>query len=470
MNDYWKKSARRPHDGLLCIDQQGNLLQINPTASHIFGIPEMSNTLDACPSMKHILLPLVRQTHPRSEPHEHQFFCARSDKHLNVTTFPIIREGQTIGAIALVPGQDATGSSCNQCKDRVVDSAEEKITRRTRLNRVQARYSFENILGEVGEVKRALELAKLAATNSLPVLITGESGTGKELFAQAIHNTNRRARHSFVVVNCGAIPHELIEAELFGYESGAFTGAKPGGSAGKFESADGGTIFLDEVSELSHSAQVALLRVLQEMEIVRLGSSLPTAIDVRVIAASNKDLSQEVNARRFRRDLYYRLNVMHIDLPPLRQRQDDIPLLVNHMLQMVAREFGQLQFTLDPEVIELLRAYHWPGNIRELKNVIQRAAALSKGSLICLKDLPTEVKAAKSEEAAGESHGWPSIKHLERELLVETLQACSGNVTEAAHRLHLSRVTLHRKMRKYSITRQDFLGMRPHADDHATKT
>jgi transcriptional regulator of acetoin/glycerol metabolism len=453
INSHLQLAAGRLSDGLLSIDQHGRIMQINPVATRLLGLPETVDTLEECPELKRVLLPIFHYRCPPETPEEHQIYCSQTDRYLNPISFPVIRENRIIGAIVLIPGQ---GTRSGQ----IAVDAQERLARRTGSKWARARYTFEHILGEVAELKQALKLSKLAATNTLPVLITGESGTGKEMFAHAIHNASQRARQPFVVINCGAMPEDLIEAELFGYEPGAFTGARRGGNAGKFEQADRGTIFLDEISELSPNAQVALLRVLQEMEIVRLGSSLPTLIDVRVIAATNRDLREEVEARRFRRDLYYRLNVLSIELSPLRQRQEDIPILADAILQTVAVQLKQPKLTLSQEALEVLLAYDWPGNVRELKNVIQRAAALSESHIVGWQDLPSELKARRVEKRSGQHQAVEAVTSAqERERLLEVLRKCSGNISQASRQLGLSRMTLYRRMKTHSISKLEFIGL-----------
>jgi len=296
----------------------------------------------------------------------------------------------------------------------------------------------------------------------MPLLIFGESGTGKEMFAQAIHNAGGRSQRPFIAVNCGSIPRELLEAELFGYVSGAFTGAKHGGNAGKFEQADGGTIFLDEVSELPPAGQVALLRVLQEMEITCVGSSSAIPLDVRVIAASNKNLLHEVNAGRFRRDLYYRLNVLAIDLPPLRQRGEDIVMLAQLFLAEFSAQVGTSRLSFTPQVLDVLSRCEWPGNIRELRNFVQRAAVLAPGLQIdceTLKEIEPGLGPMMEAEPAREEAGSTGAK---RGTILEILSQCSGNVSEASRRMGLSRMTIYRKMRDSSISRSDVLLHRSH--------
>ena len=256
---------------------------------------------------------------------------------------------------------------------------------------LQERYQFGNIIGKSALMQRIYQLIEKVAPSKATVLITGESGTGKELIARAIHFNSPRREHPFISVNCGALPENLLESELFGHERGAFTGAV-NLRKGRFELAHGGTLFLDEISEMSPPLQVKLLRVLQEMEFERVGGSQTLKVDVRVVAASNRNLKEEVAHGRFRSDLFYRLNVVHVQLPALKARADDIPLLVNHFLAKYAPGGDQSQITIDPEALRIMLDYSWPGNVRELENVIERAVILSNGEKIIVKDLPQEVR------------------------------------------------------------------------------
>ncbi|HTP29727.1 MAG TPA: sigma 54-interacting transcriptional regulator [Anaeromyxobacteraceae bacterium] len=249
------------------------------------------------------------------------------------------------------------------------------------------RYDFECILGDSGAIREVIERARTAAHNDLPVVLCGESGTGKELFAQAIHSASDRRQGPFVAVNCGSIPESLTEAHLFGYEPGAFTGANRCGSPGSFEDANGGTLLLDEVTELSPQAQTALLRVLQEREVVRVGGSAPRRVDIRIMAATNRLLTSEIQAKRFRLDLYYRLNVLPISLPPLREREEDVSLLARSFLAEATETLGRVDLALTADALGALRAHRWPGNVRELRNVILRAAAMAPLPHVAAKDL-----------------------------------------------------------------------------------
>lgn len=256
---------------------------------------------------------------------------------------------------------------------------------------LQERYQFGSIIGKSAPMRRIYELIEKVAPSKATVLITGESGTGKELIARAIHFNSPRRDQPFITVNCGALPENLLESELFGHERGAFTGAV-NLRKGRFELAHEGTLFLDEISEMSPPLQVKLLRVLQEMEFERVGGSQTLKVDVRVVAASNRNLKEEVARKSFRSDLFYRLNVVHVQLPALKERADDIPLLVNHFLAKYSQAGDRPPLSLDPEALRLMLDYAWPGNVRELENVIERALILSNGERIMVKDLPQEIR------------------------------------------------------------------------------
>lgn len=316
------------------------------------------------------------------------------------------------------------------------------------------RYDFESILGRSASFRRAVEQARAAATNDLPVVLSGESGTGKELFAQAIHAGSGRSGGPFVALNCASIPATLIEAELFGHEGGAFTGAARDGKAGRFEDAHGGSIFLDEVSELPLPAQGALLRVLQEREVVRLGGGVPRPVDVRVVAATNKALDTLVQTGLFRRDLYYRLNVLPIAVPPLRERGEDVVLLAGAFLTSAESEVGRSGLSLSAAAVTALRAHPWPGNVRELRNVILRAAATSAGDELGPAELVLErIDAAEPAAAVSPRVARPprSSRRLVRQDIEEALRECQGNFTRAAAHLGVSRMTLYRWAHRLGI-------------------
>ncbi|HEY6924860.1 MAG TPA: sigma-54 dependent transcriptional regulator [Steroidobacteraceae bacterium] len=335
--------------------------------------------------------------------------------------------------------------------------AVDRALEESRLRREAARLSTSGVLpprGFVAASRPMQELFRLmsrAARSRQLVLITGESGTGKELVARALHDAS--GRRPFVPVSCGALPENLLESELFGHEKGAFTGAE-GSKAGLFEAAQRGTLFLDEIGELPSSLQPKLLRALDQGEIRRVGATEARSLDVRVIAATNRDLEDEVDAGRFRRDLFWRLNVLHLDVPPLRQRPADIPLLAEHFLSLARteREDGHLAPSrISPEAMGLLTTYPWPGNARELRNVIQRATVLSRTEDIRSEDLPRNIRQAGQAAAVihDASRTQLPLRDVERMYILEVLRQVGGNKTRAAELLGLDRKTLYRKLEEY---------------------
>jgi len=305
---------------------------------------------------------------------------------------------------------------------------------------------FDEIVGHHPAMQKVYRLVAQVARTTTTVLITGESGTGKELVARAIHRQGPRRDKPFVAVNPAAVAESLIESELFGHERGAFTGANQR-KLGRFELAQGGTLFLDEIATLKGELQVKLLRVLQEREIERVGGTHPIKIDVRVVAATNADLKDAVARGAFREDLYYRLNVVSIDVPPLAQRADDIPLLVEHFVHRYSRECNKPVDELSPEVLTALREYGWPGNVRELQNVIERAVVLAEGPVIQLSDLPLDVLLPKHREKVRTADHLPlkdATEEFERQIVLRVLERVGGNQSEAARILGLHRNTINR--------------------------
>ena len=310
----------------------------------------------------------------------------------------------------------------------------------------------------------AVRIASLAATSFSNVLLQGESGTGKELFAQAIHHHSERSDGPFVAVNCGAIPRELIGSELFGYEEGAFTGAKRGGRPGKFELAAGGTLFLDEIADMPLEQQVALLRVLQEKKLFRIGGERVIPADVRVICATNKILLKEVEKGAFRQDLYYRLNVISITVPPLRERGDDIAVLFQHIINKIGKERGH-KYSVDKKVLDCLRRYSWPGNVRELYNVAERAVSLSEEQTILLRHLPPEINDPQDHLDKFDSQSFSqdfvtdsvkqqrilAMEQTEQAEIAAYLHQYGGNISRVAKKLGVARTTVYRKIERYGI-------------------
>ncbi|MDZ7304923.1 MAG: sigma 54-interacting transcriptional regulator [candidate division KSB1 bacterium] len=307
------------------------------------------------------------------------------------------------------------------------------------------RFHFGLLVGRSRQMQRVFELIARIAQTDITVLIEGESGSGKELVARAIHQSSRRAHRPFMAVNCSVLPENLLESELFGHVRGAFPGAASN-KRGLFEEANGGTIFLDEIVDLSPALQVKLLRFLQEGAIERVGGNEPLKPDVRVIAATNRQLQQMVNEGKFRSDLYYRLNVIVINLPPLRERPEDIEFLAFHFLRKFARRMGKPVSDISREAMQRLREYHWPGNVRELETVMERAVALAAGAKLGTTDFPLKIL-----ENSRPAHGIPrpTLKEVERQYILETVNVCGGNYDEAAKVLGISRTTLWRKLKEY---------------------
>ncbi len=328
---------------------------------------------------------------------------------------------------------------------------------------VEGVYSFHNLVGKSARMRDVYTLLEQASKLDITVLLNGETGTGKELAARAVHYHSARKERRFVPVNCGALPAELVESELFGHAKGSFTGAT-GMKRGLFEEAEGGTIFLDEIGELPLPVQVKLNRVLQEKELRRVGDTAGIKVNVRVIAATHRDLKAEVQAGRFREDLYYRLHVFPVVLPPLRERREDIPLLASHFLEKHAQVLGRPLTAFDPDALRALTGYPWPGNVRELENAIERAVAVAQGQTIQLRDLPADVKG--SQEGAIPAEQLAKMPYREavdlardrvtRDYLVALLRELDGNVTRAAERAGMARESLHRLLKRYGVRSDDF--------------
>ncbi len=314
------------------------------------------------------------------------------------------------------------------------------------------KYAFENIIGQCGGMQDVFKAVEKVVDSNVTVLIQGESGTGKELIARAIHHhSSSRSARQFVAVNCSALPESLLESELFGHEKGAFTGATTR-RIGKFEQANGGTIFLDEIGLMSPATQSKLLRVLQEREFERVGGNEMVKVDVRVISATNKDIEEAMKNNEFREDLYYRISVFPIKLPPLRERKEDIPALIAHFIKKYNLQENKKIEGVSADGLELMMAYNWPGNVRELENAIERAVVLSNGPEIVANDLPAAVRAL-GEKRIYESDktlaGW--IEKLEEQALRQALLECEGNISKTAKKLGIGRATIYRKAKKYGL-------------------
>ena len=332
-----------------------------------------------------------------------------------------------------------------------LSSVPQKITVRAEKNTYSAHYTFEALIGQSPEIIEVMEQAKLAAASPSTILIQGESGTGKEIFAQAVHNASPRGSGPFVSINCGAIPKELIQSELFGYSEGAFTGARKGGRRGKLELAAGGTIFLDEISEMPLDMQVNLLTVLENKTFVPVGGNKPISPDLRVIAATNRSLVMEVKKGRFREDLYYRLNVVGLNIPPLRDRGRDVGLLADHYLKRLACKLGKPVPSADQAFRQALNAYHWPGNVRELINILEQAINFAPDGLLKARHLPSHLKPGVISGPVDRPGEILPLSALEKQAIKQALEKCQGNISQVARALGIGRNTLYSKMKKYGL-------------------
>jgi DNA-binding NtrC family response regulator len=326
---------------------------------------------------------------------------------------------------------------------------------------LRERYRFEDIVGNSTAMQDVYDLMERIVPTETTVLITGDTGTGKELVARALHHSGPRADGRFYALHCAAIPEELLESELFGHEKGAFTGAVSQ-KIGIFEAANGGTLFLDEVGEMSLAAQVRLLRVLQEKEFIRVGATTPRKTDVRLIAATNRDLNERVAEGLFREDLYYRLNVIEIRLPSLRERRDDIPVLAGHFLEKYAAAEKGVAARISEDAMERLVRHDWPGNVRELENAIERAVALAPTDTIQVSDLPAALQEGTTSVGAGQTYAHLSLQEaretLEQSYIVEVLTKTGGNITHASKMAGIAWQNFHQKLKKYGIDAKSFRG------------
>jgi PAS domain S-box-containing protein len=430
-------------DGIILLDRDGYVLDINAAGATILGIDRegsrfrhVSELVDFRP----VILDVLESEQGYIEREFILHSPSRGRLHF-IKSAIVIRneEGEMIGVIDTF---------------RKVDSVHNMIARFTGA---KAKFSYHDIIGKDPLFMEAVHLSRLASGSSANVLLEGESGTGKEIFAHAIHKESARSNGPFIIVNCASLPLSLIESELFGYESGSFTGARREGFAGKFEQANGGTLFLDEIGEMPLDMQAKLLRVIQDKTFTRIGGSKEITVDLRIIAATNKNLQEQVWKGNFREDLYYRLNVLRIRVPSLRERPADIPLLVKHFLRKYALRDGKPIPTVEPEALQLLCSHQWPGNVRELENLVERLIVLNRKSLIGVKDLKPYLGSTQREAQTGSietvstSHGrLRRLEAIEREEIRKALAICNGNVSHASKMLGISRNTLYRKMKQIS--------------------
>ncbi|PDZ08049.1 sigma-54-dependent Fis family transcriptional regulator [Bacillus pseudomycoides] len=452
--EWFRLSFDTAYEGIAIVDEKGVIQMFNDTYSRFVGVSKEEAIGQLAENViENTRLPVVLKTGVPERNQVHRL----QGQNLVVHRMPIWKQGRVIGAVGMLIHEGI--SDIYKILERFdqKDSAVKPLFSKPKKKQIR----FEDILGESQTISETKKMARKAAGSKASVLITGESGVGKEQFARAIHDTGITKNGPFISVNCAAIPDNLLESELFGYAEGAFTGAKKNGKAGKFELANHGTLFLDEIGDMSLLTQVKILRVLQEREIERIGGTHPIPVDFRLIAATNKDLKQMVREGTFREDLYHRLHVIPIHIPPLRFRKQDIPLIVEEHLQKLCQMYGAKEKTLDKEVLRLMFHYNWPGNVRELINVLERLFALSDDVHIRAKDLSEEFYYRDMEQ----KKLVPMIQSLpakqeamkvvreeeERGLIERVLKEAKGNKSKAAALLGISRATLYNKLSRFKI-------------------
>lgn len=437
------------YDGIVVVDDKGMITMLNDAYAQYLGIDKddaigkhVTEVIEG--TRMHIVARMGKE-----EIGEIQNV---KGKNIVVMRIPIYKEGKVVGAVGKIMFKDVKEVSVLASKISKIEK-ELKYYKDALQKASGVKYNFDSIIGNSDKIRETKYLAEKAAHTNSNVLIRGESGTGKELFAHAIHVRSNRAAGPFVKVNCAAIPAELLESELFGYEEGAFTGAKRGGKIGKFELANGGSIFLDEIGDMPHPMQAKLLRVLQEKEIERVGGIDNIPLDVRIIAATNRNLEEMVEKGEFREDLYYRLNVMTITIPPLRERPEDLEPLVEHLLTKICGQVGNYVTGISPQAMKYLKGHSWPGNVRELENVLERAVNLTDyGKEIQMNHLPRYLKKTEASiQVGGKRELKDIIEEAEREAIIDCLKSTGGNRTETAKILNISRSSLYEKIWKYGI-------------------
>lgn len=466
------------NDAITVIDRNEVVLYWNDVAEQFYNIPRaqiLGKQIRHFFQAEHLMvLRMLKTSHPVRD----LYHRPRPDTHVLINASPVYnKQGELLGAVSV----ERNISRLVKLNEELIETSTQLDELKHALNQEHYEDPFAKIKGSTAQLQHVLQLAHKVAKTDATVLITGESGVGKELFARAIHQTSNRAQHPFVPVNCGAIPSTLFESELFGYEKGAFTGAVHEGKPGKVEMADGGTLFLDEIAELTLDMQVKLLRFLQEQEVYRIGATHPRNVDVRIIAATNRVLEQRVAEGSFREDLFYRLNVVSLNIPALRERKEDIPQLTDIFLREFALKYRKSIPVLDPAVLATFTQYSWPGNIRQLRNVLERLVILNEREQISLADLPPALTENRTESvlsitegnetksgyeapvqatetsqpptASSVSNSGVSLHEekdaLERERILETLRKVNGNKSAAAKQLGISRATLYHKLKKY---------------------
>ncbi|HWQ74090.1 MAG TPA: sigma 54-interacting transcriptional regulator [Syntrophomonas sp.] len=443
-----------PHTGYVTVDINGIITSMNRTLMEALDLKNQyvigKYILDVMPNSK------LPETLATGKTDRTDIWEIAPGREIIVDRMPIRKDGEVIGAIAHTVIMDM--SEVKYLVQRLQDTQQElNIYKDAVRSMYSAKWSFNNLIGNNIDFLNIVTMAQQFSQTSSTLLITGESGTGKELFAQSIHNASPRSSGPFIRVNCAALPENLLESELFGYAEGAFTGAKKGGKPGKFELANGGTIFLDEIGDMPMSMQTKLLAVLQERVVERVGGTTPIQINTRVIAATNRDLEEMVAKHEFRDDLYYRLNVVQLKIPPLRKRMDDLPILVSSLMDRLNKKLGTAVEDVSPEAMTLLKNYSWPGNIRELENLLERAINLAHMNFhdhILPTDFPSlyDSKPAQIFLDTDDSKTLTEkMDDIEKAMIIQALEKTNDNKTQAAKLLGMHSSALYRKLSKYNL-------------------
>lgn len=430
---------------IVMVNSYGYITMLNETYANFLGIkPEEGIGKHVTDVIENTRLHVVLET-GTSEIGQIQRI---KDNDCVISRTPIIKDGKITGAIGKVIYKDVREVAALYKKLEVAKN--ELNLYKERFKKVKGNYfAVDNIIGNSTEIRKLKAMVIRVANSGSTVLITGESGTGKEVFANAIHETSNRRDNNYIKVNCAAIPPNILESELFGYEEGAFTGAKKGGKLGKFELANHGTLFLDEIGDMSFDMQAKILRVLQEKKVEKVGGNVTKAIDVRIIAATNQDLVEKIERGEFREDLFYRLNVIPFELPSLKERQDDIPLLCDFFINKYNDKFGIYIDTIDEDARSYLRKYMWPGNVRELENVIERIYNFIDGNTIRKEYLPENILKNNKIIPIGDLNNM--LAEYEKQIIQQELKLHHGNKSKTARVLGINRATLYQKLKKYSI-------------------
>jgi PAS domain S-box-containing protein len=446
-NEYiLNKLLELAYDGIVVVDADGIITLISKAYTDFLGIDENDAVGKHVEDViENTRLPIALKT-GKTEKAQLQLI---NGSYMVASRYPLIKDGKVVGAIGKVLFRNINELNLLHKRINLLQNQLENFKNKTG-GPGQAKYSFQNIIGESDKIMLAKTMAEKAALTDSSILLLGESGTGKELFAHAIHQESARAANPFIKINCAAIPHELLESELFGYEAGAFTGALKGGKAGKFETADGGTLFLDEIGDMPMSMQSKLLRVLQEKEIEKIGAQYPLSVDVRIIAATNKNLEELTTQGKFRADLFFRLNVFGIKIAPLRERPEDIDILIPSLLDKICSRLGKYVENISPQAIKKIKKYSWPGNVRELENVLERAVNLiGREGIIEPEHLPEKISGQVVDMEINSLN--ESIAQSERTAIEKALTIAKGNKAKAARLLNISRTKLYNRLSKLNM-------------------